>query len=58
MYIKTASEKLVIAMLLSESSWMSCAVTAAIKLCTESSGLAAGASGEICQSLLVEGGEE
>lgn len=58
MYIKTVSEKLVIGRLLSGLSWMSCAVTAAIKLCTESSGLAAGASGEICQSLLVEGGEE
>lgn len=58
MYIKSVSGKLVIGMLLSGPSWMSCAVTATIKLCTESSGLAVGASGEICQSLLVEGGEE
>lgn len=50
-------QKLVIGLLLSGLSWMSCAVTAAIKLCTESSRQAVGLQGDMSEPFS-GGGEE
>lgn len=50
-------QKLVIGLLLSGLSWMSCAVTAAIKLCTESTRLAVGLQGDMSEPFSGKGEE-